>query len=293
MVKSVDDRFDNDSWRMKAVKGVGKGAWWLTKNSIKYLVEKPIEATWNGYQNRKFDVLPQEIVAVLNHNYEFLKDEAAFYEIMGMISLGYDALKIYKEKPELFAKGAKVLGPRGRKYFKWFGQKPIRIETDAITIDPPPTEETAIFKGYPLSFLIDTKIKYKKHPILFPYLSGGKLFRNNEDWQDELHKNIVAEAEDIIHNHFQIYQKFPEVLKKVSDSHIKRKKDELLQEYGVDVEIKVNKFRPSPDQKEIISQMLTNELASSVDTLNLNYSGTQRIPSYRREVSENNPENVD
>ena len=127
----------------------------------------------------------------------------------------------------------------------------------------------------------NNKIKYKKQPILLPYRSGGKLLRKNSDWEADLHRNIIAETEDAIHSHFQTNQSFPEVLTSSIDQILlRRKKEHLLQEYGVEVEIKVQKFRPSPDQREIITQMLTNELAGSVENLHLGFPGTQRIPVY-------------
>jgi len=236
----------------------GKGIVWVGRN----VITRPVKAGIKDYKSRKFDVVPQEIVVVLNDKYHLFKNERdmdnglenGLQEALNMINLmSYTLPQIYKEKPYLFAKGARVLEPRSKPYFKWPGQHPIRIEEDPITIDPPATEETADFYGYPLVFNVDTKLKYRKHPLFFPLITGGKLIRHDPDWEETLHNNLIGEVEQMVHEHFLTHKTFPEVCQKPVDTRtMNQKKAMFLREYGVIPEIKIQKFRPAKGQKDII-----------------------------------------
>lgn len=258
MGTSIEDSLvsfpDNKSQKGKIIRRIGGFLW------------RGVTSSWDkSITSRRFDVSAQEYAIVLNSTYELFKGDAALSEALGWMEVGLSPVEVYDKHRELFARGAKVLGPRSIKYYKFPFKHPIRVETDEITIDPEPTEETADFFGCPITFLVDTKINYVKHPFLFPIKNAGKLINGGPSWKQRVEEEIISNVGEIIHDHFRMYScKFPEVcVNEIEPLRTHSKNRSLIEKYGITAEIKIKKFRLQPNQERAISQAMEFNLTSS------------------------------
>lgn len=261
---SIRDESTRGSLTKRALAATGRGIGQGLLLAGEYGIIKPIGAAYKEIKRRRYSVKAQEFVVRLNYKYDLVKGGFELDLLLTYINNEDNPVKVFKEKPHLFARGASIQGPRTRQYFRWPFQHPIRVETYPISINAPPVEDTMIFHGFPIPFLVDTKVIYQKHPIMFPLRNAGRIFES-PDWEQEFHEILFSETGQIIHEHFKRYSsRFPEVVvNDIDPLRTSTRSTNLFDKYGViNLELKIEKFRPKHGQEDLMREIYATSVFS-------------------------------